>query len=473
MIPLLLMLPLPSLAPAADIAWEADYESAWSRASDEERVLFVAVLSDGESRSEAFWKSYKDKALRARAEQTVNLLSCLDVGNKKCDCVKDGDLEVDDARRMEAAIREQLITPNDEGTIASPQHLWFAPGGDLLLCAPYELSTDELMWCFAEADRLAGGEAVYPEDSRPPRRLLYGSSYTVPQGDEYGRGLRRDELKDTLDELKSSMAGGGGGGRRGGGGGGRGGDWGARLRSMILLAFTDEEDAQDYVALELGSGFLTWRGNDMLVSSIQGLGNLLPVTAHETLEPFADHRDADVRGAFCVAAEQLGSPELLKAIKSGYKREKDPVVKKNMLRAMGACAYGDKGVRKTLISESEEEEDARLRRNAIFALGWYAGDEEAYERLKHVLTQGKGDDVRAAAAAMALTRDQALLEVLRAQSAVEGQDQDVTDSIQAAIRVIEGADLRGVQMTVREVCDDRASRDRIFFHQVEPPELNR
>ena len=49
----------------ADIPWETDYEAARARASEEKRLVFVAVHSDEEARSETFFKKvYKDKQVK-------------------------------------------------------------------------------------------------------------------------------------------------------------------------------------------------------------------------------------------------------------------------------------------------------------------------------------------------------------------------------------------------------------------------
>jgi hypothetical protein len=466
MIPLLL---LPALF--ADLTWEVDYEAARERATEEERVLFVAVHSDEEARSEAFWKKvYKDKAIKKLAEETVNMVACLDVGwKKRCASAKAAGMDEEEAKFIEAALREEFLAANSEGIVASPQHLWIDSKGAVLLCVPFEMEAEELAWCFAEAARLAG-TSVPEVEGRAPRRLLYGSAYQPPSDDEYGRGLRADEVEEKLDELRASMGGGIGGGRRGGGGGGggaggAGGGWGRRIAGLMQLAFTDEPDAQKYVALELGSGLLTWRGYDPLVNALHGLGNLAPASAWEIFESYSDHREAEVRNESAVAAEQLGTAQALKTVKSCLKREKDPLVEKNWLRALGAVAGTDKGARKMLLGASEED-DALLRRNALFALGWLPQGEDVRERLLLALEETDGDDVRAAACAMALSRDEVYLPVLQKRAQAEGLAEATKAALTAAVGVIEGGGLASIESAVREACRDRVARERVFFRQV-------
>ena len=451
---------------AADITWEADYEAARARATEETRLIFVAVHSDEEARSETFFKKvYKDKAVKRLTGETVNLLACLDIGwKKRCECAKAGDLDDDDAKFMEAAIREELLAANDEGIVASPQHLWLDSQGNLLLCVPYEMTPEELAWCFAEAARMAG-TAVPEVEGRAPRRLLYRDAYRPPDGDEFGRGLRTEEVEEALSELKGASSGGGrfGGGRFGGGGGG--GGWGRRIELVLQLAFTDEKDAQEQVAQQLGSGFLTWTSFDPLVQALHGYGNLAPLSGWDFFESYADHREASVRLEVAVAAEQLGVRDALKLAKKYARREKDPAVAAAWLRALGAVADDDKSARKLLLSESEDEDPLR-RRNALFALGWLPQGDDVRARLMAALASTEGAAVRAAACAMALSRDEAYLPVLRKRGEMEGVNDAAKETLTTAVEVIEGDGLARLESAVRECCRDRVARERVFFRQV-------
>ncbi len=463
-----LLLPTLLLSSTADLTWEPAYEAARTRSTAEGRVMFVAVHADEEARSEAFWKrTYKDKTVRSLAEETVNLLACRDVGGKKrCDCAKAGGLDSEQAKFMEAALREEVLVLNAEGIVASPQHLWLDSKGAVLLCVPFEMTAGELAWCFGEAARLAGGPPVELEEARAPRRLLYGQAFRPAAADEYGRGLRPDELKEKLAELKSGGVGVGGGRR----GGGRGAGWGRRLATLLLVSFTDEKEAQEYVANELRSGWTTWAGPDVQARSLHTFGVVAPKSAWPTFEGFADHRESVLRNECAVAIEQAGFDDALKTIKTALKREKEPSVRKNWLRALGAVAGDDKGARRILL-EFSEEEDPVLRRNATFALGWLPQEGDVSERLSAQLTSGNGDDACAAACAMALSRDQSYLPELRRRVGEEGLVDALKTALEQAIEVIEGGDLAGVEAVVSEVCRDQLARERVFFRSIpiEPP----
>jgi hypothetical protein len=455
---LLLLFAAPAF-PGGDLEWESDFAEANGRAFREQRVVFVAVHSDDEARSRAFWKHvYKDKRVRALAEDTVNLLACLDIGwNKRCPCAKSGGLDHDSAKFVEAALREELLGANAEGVIASPQHLWLDPNGAVLLCVPYELSADELSWCFAEAARLAGRPQPEVAGGRAPLRLLYGQTYAPRDRDDYGRGLRPEELEQVLAELKSSGA---GRGKRGGGGGA--GRFRSRVGSMFQVAFTDEEDARDFITVELSSGWATFNGGDLLAEALQVLGALVPGNSWTIFEHSAGHRDALLRNQAAVALEQLRAPRALKLIKTALKHEKDAGVLKNWVRALGASGRADKGARRQLLQLSQNRADV-LRRNALFALGWLAPDGDVSERLVEALGASDAPDARAAACAMALSREQSYMPALESRLAGEGLDDDLRGTLESALTVLKGADLAGIESAVRDVCRDTIPRRRVFF----------
>ena len=141
-----------------DITWEKDYAPARARAQEEGRILFVSVLADDEARAEQFWDDvYSDRRVRALSEETVNLVACLDAqGKKRSSCAQKAGLSRDEARYLEAAIRDELLAKNAEGVVSSPQHMWFSPAGELLQCAAFEMTADEMVWCFVNARRRAG-----------------------------------------------------------------------------------------------------------------------------------------------------------------------------------------------------------------------------------------------------------------------------------------------------------------------------
>lgn len=475
---------------SAGIEWDATAEGAFERALDEERLIFVSICGPEEARSERFLSEiYRDKRLVEWTSSTVNLAGYNDPdakGSGRCKGI-DGRTH-SELRRIRATLEESVVTANDKGVIALPQHLWLSPRGDVLVSVPYEMTVEELGWCFHEAARRweisrrtaadgvegggesSGGEDSGPEDSggegdsatrtpaipaelpegaRPPRRLLLGEAYRVLDGDELGRGLTPDELEEQLQEGRSSF--------------------GAGLRSLSILkvAFTDEKEAIEHVATELTGGLLGWGGNDVLAGAVHTLGVVAPPDAWETLAEFAGHRDARVRREAAVGLEQLGSPRSLKAVRSALKKEKDAEVEAAWIRALGAVGFGDRSARKVLFNLVAKEKDKSLRLNAIFALGYLGPDEEARGVLLELLEGSARGPCAAAACALALARDWETAEAIRGvRDSIVADDEALAAQLDAALDVLDGKNLRGLADTVRDLCGDQEDRERVFFGSI-------
>ena len=338
-----------------DITWEKDYAPARARAQEEGRILFVSVLADDEARAEQFWDDvYSDRRVRAFSEETVNLVACLDAQEKKrCSCAREAGLSRDEARYLETAIRDELLAKNSAGIVASPQHLWFSPAGELLQCVVFEMTADEMVWCFVNARRRAGlKHDPMPEGLRAPLRLLTREPYTPTDGDTHGRALTSAEVKQELKAMRASM-------------------WGVgQAASFVRLAFTDDKDAQEYVYKELQSGVATWGGSAVIVGALHTMGLVAPASGWEIFEYYADHKEARVRNECAVGLEQLGASDGLKIIKKMLRKEKDEGVKKNWLRALASCGRSTSAVRKQMLGLADRERDTALKANILFALGW-------------------------------------------------------------------------------------------------------
>ncbi|MDP6990771.1 MAG: HEAT repeat domain-containing protein [Planctomycetota bacterium] len=435
--------PVPGAA-RAEIVWRSDHALVMERARAEGRVVFVAVDCDDEARCERFVKEvYSDRGVCSLAERTLNLVGSGELHRKgNGECPRLGSVSCRDHLRALAALRESHLGVNDIGTVAAPQHLWLGPTGDVLLCAPFELTVEEVAWCFVTALRKADPklELEMPEDARAPKRLLFGRAFTSQGGDVLGRGLTADELEVELKRLKASLLGGG------------------RIGAMGKILFTDDDEAVDYAQLEFGRSLMTWSGGDFLRRSLHSVGLLSPERFWVVPAEFADDDDPRVRAEAAVALEQLAAPRSYKVVKRALGKEKDPTVERAWLRALGAVGSGESGARKILLKAAGSEDDGVLRRNAILALGHLGSHEDVFERLTATLAEGGDADTRAAAAcAMALSRDPAYLAPLSA--AVEKEEGDIA----RALEVLRGADLRRIEATVRRVGRDDLRRERVFF----------
>lgn len=441
-----------------DITWEKEYASARARAQEEGRILFVSILSDDEARSDLFWDDiYSDRRVRALSEETVNLVACLDAQDKKrSSSAKQAGLSRDEARYMEAAIRDELLAKNAEGVVASPQHLWFSPAGELLQCVAFEMTADEMVWCFVNARRRAGlKHDPMPEGLRAPLRFLTREPYVPADGDTHGRAFTPAEVKQELKSTKSGFT-----------------ITAGRAGRFVRLAFTDDKAAREYVYKELQSGLVTWGGTGMIVGALHTMGLVAPASGWEIFEYYGDHKEARVRNECAVGLEQLGASSGLKLIKTMLRKEKDSSVKKNWLRALGSCGRSTSAVRKQMLGLADRERDPVLKANILFSLGWL----DHHEDVREVLVQTLHDadvDVRlrtAAVCAIALGRDESQLEAVRKFAGGDGIPASLSEAATAAVAILEGGDLMGLQASVMDSCDDILSRERVFFRPPPEPE---
>ncbi|MCP3919275.1 MAG: HEAT repeat domain-containing protein [bacterium] len=429
---------------SAGIVWEASFERAAERAASEKRILFAAVLEPPEARSRAFLGDlYGDRAIGRWSEDTVNVIGISGALGKTGKSPVKG-LAWDELRRAEADLRTAHLSENDDGHVATPQHLWLDPVGEVLLCVPYEMTAEEMIWCFHEAQRLVDPAASgpRPEGAHPPRRLLVREVYTPPNEAMLVRGRTPDELDAQIESVRASF----GLGRRG---------WAAIL-------FTAEKEAAAYSERELGSGVTRWGGGELQAGIVRAIGLLAPRENWKVLGRFANDRSGEVRREVAVAFEQLGAPSALKVVRKALADEDDEALEPLWWRALAATGRADKRTRGTLLKLLGKEDDVRRRAHLLFALGYLAADDGVREALTSALAAEIPDERIVAACAMALSRDLALLGPLET-ARERSEDEALNEHFDRALEVLRGGSLYRIEESVRKVCGDGLERQRLFF----------
>lgn len=431
-----------ALAPA-DFEWQTSYESALRTAASEQRVVFVAVDHEGEARCDRFLKTLtKDKRLLALAEETLNVPVSFETHREKGSCPRFKGLECNDHRRAGVSLLEGVLQRNDAGLIAVPQYVWLDGAGKVLCSVPFEVEPDGLLWCFETARRMVDAEGAPPlsEEARPPRRLLMGRTYQLTPGDDRGRGMTAEELEAVLDETNRSFMG------------------MANTGRVLRVMFTDEEDAVDYVRVEL-NGVLKTFARERVPLTLHTIGTLSPTSFWVALEEFAEDKGASVRHEAAVALEQLGAPEALRLVKRCLKREKDERVERAWVRALAACGAADKGTRTSLLKLASGEGDEALRASAAFALGYLQRHEDIRACWEELLGSGPPALVVAAACGAALARDAQCIAAVEAALA----SADDGGPLERALAVLRGGDLYPLADDVSRVTGDDLGRERVFF----------
>lgn len=443
-------------AAVQDPAPMADLTEAFERASEAGRRLILGVYTAGESRSEDFAKRVlRDKAVRATWTNAVPVQVLLG-GPTKADARRFGGHDPDTHRALEREVRDRLPV-NAEGVLASPQHVWFAPDGRLLIAAPYELEPEEFLWLDWRSQRLAGAvDTPLPVGARAPRRYLEGEAFAPFDGDRIGRGLLPNEVEADLALMR----------KRSLGGGNSSGDW---IGAFARLAFTDAQEAQDEVRNELGSVYLRLGGgsNAWLEGGLEMVAYAAPRRGVECLVTFLGDPVPGLRARAAAALESLGFEgagwaELRKALD----KEEDAVVRRALLRAAGVAGRSESQARRLLEKEALKGKAPADRCAAFIGLG-HIGDGVG---LESVLRAGLGDldpnIALAAGVAMALTRDSARFKPLITERA-GGATEDVA-AFEAILAVLDGAPIVKLRDVLQRVAPDDFPRARLFF-EARPP----
>ena len=172
--------------------------------------------------------------------------------------------------------------------------------------------------------------------------------------------------------------------------------------------------------------------------------------------------EEELRGEAVIALEQIGAPESIKAIRAALGKEKDPTIKKNLYRALGAVGGDDSQARKALLKQAQDKRNELWRLNALIALGSLAPDEAVDQLLLKTLTEGTGLDPVAAALAMAITRNDVWVIPLSEKGREPGLAPELGSAIEKAIGVLRGQPFYTIMAAVRKTASDQVVRRRVF-----------
>lgn len=436
------------LAAQNKLDWVPDADVAFESATEEGAVIFVSIGFVGEARSEEIRKRvFADRAVVAQAARTINVPAWTwAIGDEK-KLPDFGDAEAVDHSANLARATSEWISANELDTFAAPQHLWLNGAGEVLVSVPWELDADEMSWCFDEALRLAGVEdrPAPSKNAQPPRRLLLGAVVSLMDDDDLGRGLTEDELEPTMERLKRGFV-------------------TARNREDIgRIMFTANEDGAEFLGQQIGLWDFGGAASAGIIDFVYGLvGLVAPVEYLELLESEIESPRASLREIIAIGYEQIGHPDGLKAVKKALKSEKDEVVRPAWVRALGACATRDKSVAKQLIKLAEKDDNPLVQLNAVLALGHVLPQADARDWLMETVEQSAGETQRAAVLALALGRERSAIDALKKLRAKVKLDETVA-AFEAALKVLEGANLFELEEAVRAVDGSELPRPRLFY----------
>lgn len=432
---------------APETLWVASIEDAILQAEAESRVVLVAMGELGEARSRRHAKSLYGSAEAAPyMERMINVAAWSFDGKEAKRLPKFSGMEPIEHRGNREVVEERWVTPNKGGAVALPHHVWVSPTGEVLLSCPFEIDELEFAWCAAEALRRAGASDVPapPAGARPPRRLLMGQTYKLPDSDEVGRGLLPRELDGVTSELQKrflSMQ---------------------DQREVLAIMSTDEKDAAEFIEKQLGLWDMSRAGRGIIDWTVGLMGQVSTSAFIDVIAGQATSDRASRRAQVAVALEQLGDPDGLKSATRGWKKEKDPAVKAEWILGVAACGCDDRGAIRTVLKAARKDKDDRVRRSAILGLGHVLPREEAREFLLERVAKGPDDERDAAVVALALgrcTEARAALDGL-AEAELEAASRE---KLEAALAVLDGGNLHLIEDAFKELSGSELQRGRLFF----------
>ena len=442
---------VPGTASSGGIEWQASYELALTKAKAENKVVFVAVNMDGERANERMVREvYRDKVITKLAGETINLVSSNNTHGSGKTCSRFGSISCVEHRQVDVQVRGNVLAPDADGFVIAPQHVFLAPDGSPILSVPYGVTEAELEWCFVTALRSVDEDLTLKMSSkaRPPARLVMDGVFEGAGG-ESSQPLTREEALELIKELKKGRAGG-------------------MQEKIKQLATADEPEAREFLTsiLRAGRGGGGRRGGgrggeDRRGELLRWIGAHSPPSYWEVAAEFLNAGEEELRAEAVVAMEQLGSPDSLREVSGRVGKEKDPQIKKNLYRALGAVGSDDSRARATLLKRARDGRDELLQANALLGLGTLAPDEDIDDFLRETVAEEEESAQVAALLAIGLTRNAEWIEYL------DELPKDPTlrrraKAIEVSLGVLKGAPLSTMEATVMAAGSDQIPRERIF-----------
>lgn len=436
---------------AGDLDWQPSLDAALERAASENKLVLVAVIGNGGSSLRVLDEVYGDKDVATLAAAMLNVpASSVEHAKSGKPCPVFRGVTCADHGRVERELRERL---KSKDALPTPAHALLGADGEVLLSVPGAISAEELVWSLATAQRAAGMDVKDYASAHPPHRATLGRFAGAADASE---SLSRAEARELVAELKKGAGG------------------AAERKAVAKLCTADEPEAVEYVK-QMATGSMgvggrrggAARGGDrksvdeLKIEVLGWIGTRSPKVYWEVAAEHSTSSNDELRAAAASALEQLAAPDSLKAIRAALGKEKDPSIEARWVRALGAAGAADKRTRSELLKRARSEKDPVQRANAIVALGYLAPTSDVDDALLAMLA---GDDYReqaAAACALGIARLPWRAETLR--GAIEATDDDtVASACTAALKVLEGSQLRALAPTFEQVTGETKAPPRLF-----------
>lgn len=354
--------------PAPRLQWESEVEAAYKKAKELGRPVLYVIMKDKEIGCRRMLeKVWTDAGVIAKSQEFV-LLPCsmyhhqpvtLRIDGKEVEsCPQFAGVSCAQHQTIEKWMRENY---QPKGEVVAPQHLFTDPEGRLLTRREYEVGAADMIKLMDRALRMHQGKPAEPPVSKDP-----AGEMGDPEPGEPGEGeSAAAELSPDAERLLEMIA---------------TGD--AETRRDAVQSLVSEENPLNVEALV-----------DLLLSkrmkSTEDRGEVIralgyPRFSHAALGliPLLATKTKFLRNCTVVTMEEMANAAVAPALTELWKKEKDPEVKKDILRALGPAGGGHEPalelLRKNLKSPNE-----KLRMASAMGLGyWLASQEDVRDDLK-------------------------------------------------------------------------------------------
>ena len=361
--------------PAPRLHWESDVEAASKKARELNRPVLYVIMKDKEIGCRRMLeKVWTDAQVIAKAQEFV-LLPCsmyhhepvkLRIDGKDVEsCPQFAGVTCAQHQAIEKWMREQY---QPKGEVVAPQHLFTDPQGRLLTRREYEVGVADMIKLMDRALRMHQGKPAEPPESEG-RTDGTGDPEPGAPGDpaagEPAAAAPAGELSPDAERLLEMIA---------------TGD--AETRRDAVQSLVSEENAGNVEALVELLLSKRMKSTEDRGEVIRALG--YPRFSHAALGliPLLASKTSHLRNCTVVTMEEMANAAVAPALTELWKKEKDPEVKKDILRALGPAGGGHEPalelLRKNLKSPNE-----KLRMASAMGMGyWLASQEDVRDDLK-------------------------------------------------------------------------------------------
>lgn len=327
-------------AKGVGLRWEATVEAALARAKREDKLVVWAVMLHREVACRRMMRRVWTDAAVVKKARAFVLIPCNAFPNAE-ERLFPG-VTVAQVRANETEMRTRY---GDAKEVEAPQHIITDADGKVVVRKKFELDAGELL-AFLNSGLRKAGKTVKAE---PP--------VSAP-----GDPARPDPPAEATEDAEAEAP----------------SEEDIRLVKLIIRAPSNEkEDLTDELLKTAGLPGVKLLTEAITARKIKSEKDRAAIVRRlgyedhsefaEALLPLVSDKSKRVRNAAVVSLEEMKNSAAAKPLLARFEKERDPEVKKDILRALGAVGVGDQKARALLIKHAKKRN--KLGLNALMSLG--------------------------------------------------------------------------------------------------------